>query len=97
MVKRRAPAGARQEATTGHGKHRRPIVIAGLCTIALFTLPRTALADAGGLSFWLAGSFGSLAATPVTPGWAYSTIYLHLDQSAGGGKNFVTTNGIPAR
>ncbi|MBR0798536.1 transporter [Bradyrhizobium jicamae] len=76
-------------------RHRKPILIAGLCTIALIALPRTALADASGVSFWLPGTFGSLAATPVAPGWAYETIYLHLQQSAGAGKNFVTTNGIP--
>src|SRR5215475_2420806 len=71
----------------------RLIALGGLCALAL--APVEAKADAGGLSFWLPGTFGSLAATPVTPGWAYSTIYIHLDQSAGGGKNFVTSNGIP--
>jgi hypothetical protein len=52
----------------GHSKHRKPIVIAGLCTMALFTLPSAALADAGGVSFWLPGTLGSLAATPAVPG-----------------------------
>ena len=41
----------------------------------------------------LPGTFGSLAATPTVPGWAYSAIYLHLQMSAGGGKNFVTSGG----
>jgi hypothetical protein len=50
--------------------------------------PAPALADNGGLSFWLPGAFGSLAAAPTVPGWAYSTIYLHIEQSAGGSKNF---------
>ena len=54
-----------------------------------------ALAASGGVSFWLPGIFGSLAAVPVTPGWAYSTIYLHLNEKAGGGQNFVTSGGIP--
>ncbi len=76
-------------------RRRKPALIAGLCTFALLALPSAALADAGGLSFWLPGTFGSLAATPVTPGWAYETIYIHLQMSAGGGKNFVTTNGFP--
>jgi hypothetical protein len=76
-------------------RHRNIMALGGLCTLALAAMPQTALADAGGLSFWLPGTFGSLAATPTTPGWAYSTIYLHLDSSAGGGKNFVTTNGFP--
>ena len=69
------------------------MVLGGLCALALSTLPQKALADAGGLSFWLPGAFGSLAATPTTPGWAYETIYLHLQQNAGGGKNFVTSGG----
>ena len=60
---------------------------------ALIALPTPALADAGGVSFWLPGAFGSLAATPVVPGWAYSTIYLHLQANAGATQNFVTSNG----
>lgn len=64
-----------------------------LCALGSVTQPQQALADAGGLSFWLPGTFGSLAATPTMPGWAYETIYIHLDQSAGGGKNFVTSGG----
>ncbi len=41
-------------------------------------------ADQGGVSFWLPGSFGSLAATPLQPGWAMGAIYLHSSVSAGG-------------
>lgn len=52
------------------------------------------LADSGGVSFWLPGIFGSLAAVPTVPGWAYSTIYLHLQGNAGAGQNFVTSNGV---
>ena len=74
-------------------RHCNSLLIGGLCALA--AAPQQVSADAGGLSFWLPGTLGSLAATPATPGWAYSTIYLHLQSSAGGGKNFVTTNGIP--
>jgi hypothetical protein len=59
-------------------KHRHIAVLGGLCLLALSSMPQGARADAGGLSFWLPGTFGSLAATPTTPGWAYETIYLHL-------------------
>jgi hypothetical protein len=76
-------------------KRRNPAVIAGLCTVALLAVPRAALADAGGVSFWLPGTLGSLAATPAVPGWAYETIYIHLQMNAGAGKNFMTSNGIP--
>ena len=75
-------------------RHRNIMLLGGLCAFALTVTPQRALADAGGLSFWLPGAFGSLAATPTTPGWAYSTIYLHLQQNAGGGKNFVTSGGV---
>lgn len=48
-----------------------------------------AKADAGGLSFWLPGTFGSLSAAPGVPGWAYSTIYLHVQSAAQSNKEFV--------
>jgi hypothetical protein len=62
--------------------------------MAVLATPSAVRADAGGVSFWLPGAFGSLAATPVTPGWAYSTIYLHLQANAGATQNFVTSNGV---
>jgi hypothetical protein len=43
-----------------------------------------ASADEGGVSFWLPGFFGSLAATPQQPGWSLATIYYHTDVSASG-------------
>src|SRR6201990_1666034 len=74
-------------------RHRNFIALGGLGVLALAVVPQKARADAGGVSFWLPGTFGSLAATPTVPGWAYSTIYLPLQMSAGGGKNFVTRGG----
>lgn len=32
----------------------------------------------------LPGTFGSSAATPLTPGWSWSSVYIHSDVSAGG-------------
>ena len=43
-----------------------------------------AAADQGGVSFWLPGAFGSLAATPLVPGWSMAAIYIHSSVSAGG-------------
>jgi hypothetical protein len=63
--------------------------IAALGGLLAAFAPASALADNGGVSFWLPGTFGSLAAAPGVPGWAYSTIYLHAQQSAGADKNFV--------
>jgi len=53
-----------------------------LLSIAAGTAP--ASADQGGVSFWLPGAYGSLAAAPLTPGWSWTTIYYHTDVSAGG-------------
>ncbi|WP_084799663.1 transporter [Bradyrhizobium sp. Ai1a-2] len=51
----------------------------------LLVLPdRAARADEGGISFWIPGFFGSLAATPQQPGWSISSIYYRTQVSAGG-------------
>ena len=48
-------------------------------------------ADDGGISFWLPGQFGALAAAPVTPGWSLPLIYYHV--SASDNKNAVVPRG----
>jgi hypothetical protein len=40
-------------------------------------------ADESGTSFWLPGTYGSLAAVPSTPGWAVASVYYHTSVSAG--------------
>jgi hypothetical protein len=52
-------------------------VLAALCIPA-------AHADEGGISFWIPGQFGSLAAAPAQPGWQAASIYYHTSVSAGG-------------
>ncbi len=55
-----------------------------IIAIALL-IPQVALADEGGVSFWLPGLFGSLAAVPQQqPGWSAATFYYHTSVSAGG-------------
>src|SRR5262245_54017141 len=56
--------------------------IAMLAALASHTTD--ALADEGGVAAWLPGSFGSLAATPLVPGWSLGLIYLHTDSRGGG-------------
>jgi hypothetical protein len=53
---------------------------------ALLALPvSNARADEGGVSFWIPGFFGSLAAVPAqAPGWSVTSIYYHTSVSAGG-------------
>jgi hypothetical protein len=55
-----------------------------LLACALGFLPKPAVADEGGVSFWVPGFFGSLAATPQQPGWSFATIFYHTSVSAGG-------------
>ena len=50
---------------------------------AVATTPNLAHADEGGISFWVPGFFGSLAATPQVPGFALATIYYHTSVDAG--------------
>ena len=48
-------------------------------------LPRISLADEGGVSFWLPGFYGSLAAVPQQqPGWSAVWAYYHTTVSASG-------------
>ncbi|MGY3621419.1 SphA family protein [Bradyrhizobium sp. USDA 10063] len=52
---------------------------------ALLVLPdQAAHADEGGISFWIPGFFGSLAATPQQPGWSITSIYYRTQVSASG-------------
>jgi hypothetical protein len=67
-----------------HAMRHQTILAAGLCALALLVNPREVLADEGGVSFWVPGFFGSLAATPQQPGWSGTLIYYHDSVSAGG-------------
>lgn len=50
--------------------------------------PSFVKADEGGVSFWLPGFFGSLAATPQQSGFSFATIYYHTAVSAAGNLAF---------
>src|SRR5262245_66169406 len=56
----------------------------GACIIAGFSAINDARADEGGVSFWIPGFFGSLAASPLQPGWSLTNFYYHTSVSAGG-------------
>jgi len=51
---------------------------------ALAAFSDIARADESGISFWLPGQFGSLAAAPATPGWALGAVYYHTTLAASG-------------
>src|SRR5215471_12009532 len=68
----------------GPGFSRRQLSVATVA--ALMALPvQIARADEGGVSFWIPGFFGSLAAVPQqAPGWSIASITYHTSVSAGG-------------
>src|SRR6266478_9127577 len=51
---------------------------------ALLLCPAISHADESGISFWLPGLEGSLAAVPTTPGWSIAAIYYHTSVNASG-------------
>jgi len=57
------------------------------CVIGLVSMTvawsQAARADEGGVSFWIPGLYGSLAATPQVPGWSVATIYYHTSVTGG--------------
>ena len=55
----------------------------GALAAALALVSQASLADEGGVSFWLPGLFGSLAAVPQQPGWSLTSVYYHTSVSAG--------------
>lgn len=59
-----------------------------LTLVSAVSLAAPAVADEGGLSFWLPGLNGSFAAVPGEPGWSFAKVYYHTSVSAGGGIEF---------
>ena len=57
--------------------------VIGVLAAASVMFSHAALADEGGVSFWIPGFFGSLAATPQQPGFSMANIYYHTTVSAG--------------
>jgi hypothetical protein len=65
----------------------RPRLIRAAVAIAIGLaafFPGPVRADESGISFWLPGQFGSLAAAPGVPGWAMAEVYYHTSLSASG-------------
>jgi len=60
------------------------LVSVALALAAILSVPGISLADEGGVSFWLPGQFGSLAAAPQQPGWALAIINYYTSVSAAG-------------
>src|SRR5215471_20799326 len=66
------------------GRHVRALA-AGAMLLAAGLMPRASFADEGGVSFWIPGFFGSLAAVPQqAPGWSLQTVFYNTNVKAGG-------------
>jgi hypothetical protein len=66
------------------GRRRSGRLLASVVAVAAAaSLPTGSLADEGGVSFWLPGIFGSLAAVPLSPGWTVNETYYHWQGQAG--------------
>src|SRR6266702_4761001 len=75
---------ARTALAAARPTHRRRFCVAAIVLApAIMFFSNCALADEGGVSFWVPGFFGSLAATPQQPGWSLANIYYHTSVSAG--------------
>jgi len=72
----------RGSAARSHIRSRAARACLALAAVACTTT--IALADEDGVSFWVPGFFGSLAATPQQPGWSLASIYYHTDVSGSG-------------
>jgi hypothetical protein len=69
--------------SSGQGFSRRPLCVGAVAALLAFPA-QIARADEGGVSFWIPGFFGSLAAVPAqAPGWSVTSIYYHDSVSAG--------------
>src|SRR5215475_4867936 len=62
----------------------RATIVAMVAVAGVALTPQPSIADEGGVSMWLPGLFGSLAAVPPKPGWSLGTIYFHTSVDAGG-------------
>jgi hypothetical protein len=58
--------------------------ITAALVLSMAVHPQLSLADEGGVSFWLPGIYGSLAAAPPQAGWSFALIGYHTSVDAGG-------------
>jgi hypothetical protein len=67
------------------GRSRTRFNLAIILSLAAFVgSPSISRADEGGVSYWIPGLFGSLAAVPQVPGWTLATINYYTSVSGAG-------------
>jgi hypothetical protein len=67
-----------------NSNHRRTCLGIGVALMIFGSMSGATYADESGISFWLPGQFGSLAAAPQVPGWSGAVIYYHTSVGASG-------------
>jgi hypothetical protein len=83
------PRAGEKSETLGRRKSVRAVFLtAALAVAAIALAPLPSRADEGGVSFWVPGFFGSLAAVPQQPGLSFASIYYHTSVTAGGNVAF---------
>jgi hypothetical protein len=79
-----ACAGVGTLSRLSHRLSRSLVALALLGFAANAFLPNVSVADENGISFWIPGQFGSLAAVPAQPGWSFASVYYHASVNAEG-------------
>ena len=74
----------------------KPAAFIFLALSAIASAPNAAMADQGGISFWLPGLFGSLVALPGEPGWSVASLYIHTSVAASAGRDIILNGRIVA-
>ena len=64
------------------------VIAAPLAGTIVLSTAISSLADEGGVSFWVPGFFGSLAAAPQVPGFSFGNVLYYSQVSAGGNVAF---------
>jgi hypothetical protein len=75
--------GLERKTSSRGGSVRALFLAVSFSTLIIASTPQASLADEGGVSFWLPGLFGSLAAVPGQPGWSFATAGYNTNVSAG--------------
>jgi len=80
-----APARSRMNPPAIHRAVQSRYLSGALALAITLSIPGISLADEGGVSFWLPGLYGSLAAAPqAAPGWSLYTFNYYTNVTAGG-------------
>ena len=71
-----------------------PLFLCAATAMALVSMP--ALADEGGVAFWMSGSNSALSAVPATPGWSMPTVVYYYSADAEKTKEFIRGGSVSA-